>query len=69
VTQALAWLATMLGLVSTWQCGRRHRMGWLLGIACCVVWVAVNVELRLWAGIASAGIAAGLSARNWWAWR
>jgi hypothetical protein len=44
-------------------------MGWLLGIACCIVWVAVNVELRLWAGIASAGIAAGLSARNWWAWR
>lgn len=67
--QLLAWLATALGLVSTWLVGRKHRAGWTLGIACCIVWALVNFEIRLWPGAASSLIALALAARNWHAWR
>lgn len=69
LTQLLAWTATIIGLLSTWLVGRHHRSGWTAGIACCLLWITVNIELRLWAGIVSALIAAALSARNWQRWR
>lgn len=69
LTQLLAWTATIVGLASTWLVGRRHRAGWIAGIACCLLWVAVNARIHIWAGIASALVAAALSARNWIAWR
>lgn len=69
LTQLAAAAATLLGLLSTWLVGRHRCTGWLASIACCATWVAVNTRLHLWAGIASALIAAGISARNWLAWR
>ena len=69
LTQLLAWTATVLGLVSTWLCGRHRCTGWLYGIASCTAWIVVNTRLHLWAGIAAAAIAACLSLRNWHRWQ
>lgn len=69
LTQALAWTATVLGLASTWLCGRHHRSGWALGVACCATWIAVNWRLGVWAGVFSAVVAGVLAAWNWHRWR
>lgn len=68
-TQLLAWAATITGLASTWLLGRHHPTGWLLGVACCALWITVNARLDVWAGITSAAIGAALSLRAWHHWR
>lgn len=68
LTQTAAAIATILGLTSSWMIGHHHRAGWIVSIACCATWTAVNLNIHLWAGAASAVIAAAISTRNWTAW-
>lgn len=69
LTQLLAGTATIIGLLSTWLLGRRYRCGWIAGITCSLLWIAVNIQVAVWAGIAQATINTALSARAWHAWR
>lgn len=69
LTQLLAWAATALGLWSTWLLGRRCRAGWIAGITCSLLWIAVNIQVAVWAGIAQATINTALSIRAWHAWQ
>lgn len=69
LTQALAWVATFVGLASTWQTGKKRQSGWVISVACSVLWIAVNAEVGLAAGVVSSVIAVGLAVKNWLAWR
>ena len=65
MTQLLAWAATLLGWAGTWTVGNGRRYGWLIGVAACTLWVAVNAALGLTAGIVSAIVAGSIAGRNW----
>jgi len=69
LAQALAWVATFAGLASTWQTGKKRKSGWVFGIACSVLWVVVNAQVGLVAGVVSSIIAGTLAVKNWLAWR
>lgn len=64
VVQLSGWLAFTLGPLGTWLIPR-NRHGWLLTIAAATVWAAVDIDIRLWPGLAGATVAVVLNTRCW----
>lgn len=64
VIQLSGWLAFTLGPIGTWLIPR-NRHGWLLTIAAAAVWAAVDIDIRLWPGLAGAAVAVILNTRCW----
>lgn len=61
---AISWVAVAIGFAGTWVAGRK-RQGWLIGIASSALWIAYDVERRIWAGTFAAVIAIFLCVRNY----
>jgi len=60
VLAVISWVAVLVGFVASWVAGRR-RVGWLAGVAGCVLWGVYDVERGIWAGLLQAVVGAAIS--------
>lgn len=64
-----SWTLAAVGLVGIWLTGSRRRIGFLLGVAAQVLWIAYAAATNQ-PGFFVTAIAYGfVYARGWWAWR
>lgn len=66
---ALEWLITTLGFVSTYLISRSRRSGWIVGIVTQVIWVFVAAETHQYAFVLTSIVSSVLSAQGWLRWR
>lgn len=61
----ISYTAATLGFASTWLVAK-HNWGWWVGVACCTLWLAYDIDRAIWAGAISAVVSGGLGVRAWW---
>lgn len=69
LTAVLGWVAMGFGFYSTWLLGRQRRLGWLVGVVSCALWLVVDWRLTLWSGVVAGFVQAGLTLQSWWCWK
>ena len=65
---AWSWLLTSVGITGLFLAGSKKKIGWALGIAVQVLWMAYALATAQLGFVVSALIYAGVYARNWWRW-
>jgi hypothetical protein len=61
-----SWLLTICGVVGLMLAGSQMHIGWLIGIAGQLLWVAYALYTQQWGFLVSAGAFGGVYAWNWW---
>ena len=69
MSQWWSWLLAAWGVTGLVLAGRRKAIGWAVGLAAQVAWVAYALATDQWGFIASATAYGAVYARNYWTWR
>lgn len=65
---AWSWLLTSVGITGLFLAGSKKKIGWALGIAVQVLWIAYALATEQLGFVVSALVYAGVYARNWLRW-
>lgn len=57
-----------IGILGIWLAGQKRALGWAVGVAAQLLWVAYAVVTGQWGFILSAIAYGAVYARNWWRW-
>lgn len=68
MSQLWSWLLAAVGITGIYLAGSRRTIGWTIGVAAQVLWVAYAIVTQQWGFIASALVYAAVYARNWIKW-
>lgn len=63
-----SYLLTAVGVTGLWLAGRKSRIGWAVGLAAQVLWIAYAIATRQWGFIVSSIVYGAVYARNWVRW-
>lgn len=63
-----SWLLTVVGVTGLYFAGRRRALGWAIGLAAQVLWLAYAIATQQWGFIVSAGAYGWVYAKNLRAW-
>jgi nicotinamide riboside transporter PnuC len=69
VNQLWSWALAAVGITGIWLAGRNNKLGWAIGLAAQVLWLAYAIATRQWGFIATALAYGAIYGRNWWKWR
>jgi hypothetical protein len=64
-----SWLLAGVGLTGLWIAGSRNAVGWAIGVAAQVLWIAYALATDQPGFLISAAGYGFVHARNWWRWR
>ena len=63
------WLAAIFELTGDWVVGNRRRLGFLLKLVGCGLWIAVALRTGVYGLLLVVVPALLVNSRNWWTWR
>jgi membrane protein implicated in regulation of membrane protease activity len=69
MAQWWSWTLAAIGILGIYLAGRKRAVGWLVGVAAQVLWLAYAIVTRQWGFIATAVAYAAVYGKNWVAWR
>jgi nicotinamide riboside transporter PnuC len=67
--QTWSWILAAIGITGIWLAGSRRTIGWTIGVAAQLLWIAYAIATHQWGFIASALAYGFVYARNWAKWR
>lgn len=57
-----------IGILGIWLAGQKRALGWAVGVAAQLLWVAYAVVTGQWGFILSAVVYGAVYGLNWWRW-
>ena len=63
------WIAGALELVGNWLIGNKSRVGFLINLLGCLVWIAAALHLKVYGLLLVVVPALFINIRNWMKWR
>jgi hypothetical protein len=67
--QLWSWLLMAVGVTGLYLAGRRHWIGWAIGLGAQVLWLAYSISTRQWGFLVSCFVYGAIHLRNLIAWR
>lgn len=64
-----SWLLTAVGIIGLFLAGSKRKLGWAIGLAAQVLWIAYALTTEQYGFLASAFAYGWVYARNWLRWR